>query len=387
MDLGNRTRQEEHYVRALTLREELVQPADDIPDYLQALAQSYNNLGVFHGGDSNVTEQENYYLKSVDARRKLTQLEPEVPDYQSRLTLSLKNLGLLYLRTGQNDKAEPTLREALASQEKLTAAHGDNPENVRTLAACHVALSTWQHRVGKEEDAIASADRALQLLSPLVQKEERHIEMREILADAYKGRAEAHIQQGKYDEALRDCDAGLLRRRRPSRRPAPAACKRACPARRPCRRRGGGRDGGPAQAAQRPDLPCRRSFTRWPRRQPGRTIGCCLPSGQRSPSKPPSVPWSFWRRRRRPAISATRSGSAKWTGSRTWRHCAPGRIIAGFGREWSNDWPVLRAALPSTQIMEQAVRRPRLGATRRPDRSAADSRSDDDRSSNRPGTG
>ena len=211
MDVNEPKKQEAEYLKALSLRERLVERSPNVAINLQALAQSYNNLGVFYGGRSNDDKQESYYLKAIDMRRKTVALDPDIPFPQSVLSLTIKNLGLLYLRKGKMDKAEAPLVEALAIQEKLAAAAPGARENLPTMAAVHVAIADLRERVGKYELALESASKAVDLLEPLLRDEPRHVEAIEVQSDAHRERADTLMQLRRLPEALKACDAGLVR--------------------------------------------------------------------------------------------------------------------------------------------------------------------------------
>ena len=71
---GNHSKAEEHFLRAIEIRERL---AKENPErYSGDLAASYNSAGDFYDEQGNPAKTEEYYLKAIETYEKLTKENP-----------------------------------------------------------------------------------------------------------------------------------------------------------------------------------------------------------------------------------------------------------------------------------------------------------------------
>ena len=138
-DQGQPEKAEDYYRRAIEIREKL---AKENPErYLEYVATSYNNAGIFYKEQSQPKKAEDYYLRAIEIYEKLADENPE--RYQAYVAMSYNNTGNFYADQGQPEKAEDYYRRAIEIREKLAE---KNPERY----APDLAASYFNYAIFKQ---------------------------------------------------------------------------------------------------------------------------------------------------------------------------------------------------------------------------------------------
>ena len=180
-----------------------------IGEYRQNLATTIDNLGTLLDEADRADEAERELVKAGQVRERLAKEFPDNPDYQRDLSGSLNNLSVFYDSHDQHEAALKPLEEAMAIREQL---HADQPGSLLdavNLCATYGNLGRHWRLVGDQTAAIEWLDKTVELAGTILKSEPAHPETRQILRNAFGGRAMARDALGRHDEALADLDAAI----------------------------------------------------------------------------------------------------------------------------------------------------------------------------------
>jgi len=187
--------------------EHLVQSRPAVVDYRDNLASSFNNLGSLYQMMQQLAKARSSFGQALAIRQKMVDENPTVTQYREKLAHVYLNLGNLDRDQHQPDEAETAYRKALTIW--------------RRLAQEHHAVASFQHGVGwatyhlgslmKEEGHL---DAALDWYTQAIAAEDRPSshpqgQDRQILREAYVGRARILTARSRFAESLADWDRAL----------------------------------------------------------------------------------------------------------------------------------------------------------------------------------
>ena len=205
-EAGQPAEAEKHYRTGLALQEKLVAEFPGVPDHRCDPARSHNNLALLlvNLGQSDGAEQ--HHRKGLAIWEKLVAEFPTIPGYRLSLATSYSNLSLLLYNSGRPAEAEEQFRKALAIREKLVA---EFPAVLGYRTDFAGGCCNLGHRLragGRAADSLAWYDKAVATLSPIQRAGSADETVKSILRSSHAGRATAHDQLGKFDEAVKDWD-------------------------------------------------------------------------------------------------------------------------------------------------------------------------------------
>jgi tetratricopeptide (TPR) repeat protein len=209
--LGQRTgpdSAEEHYQRALTLREQLASEFPALPDYRKDLAINHTNLAVLLtdlGRRTGPNSADEHNRRALAILKALADEFPGVPAYRQALAGTHTNLGLALLltdpgrRTGP-DSVEEHYRRGLALRRELAADFPAVPEYRKDLAASHLNLGNVLAELGNRTGPDSAAEhyrQALTVVGGLAAEFPTAPEYRDDLADSHNNLASLLMDLGR----------------------------------------------------------------------------------------------------------------------------------------------------------------------------------------------
>jgi serine/threonine protein kinase/tetratricopeptide (TPR) repeat protein len=144
-----------------------------------------------------LTEAERIYRRLVAGR--------DVPaEHWFSLAQSLGMMGVVYKDRRQFKKAEAAQKEALGIFEKLAKEHGEVLEYLYGEGRCHSLLAGTAYDADRMDDALASFDRAIRIMTPLVGK--GYPRAQGALRDAQIMRAAVQVRLGDHARAAEELE-------------------------------------------------------------------------------------------------------------------------------------------------------------------------------------
>jgi tetratricopeptide (TPR) repeat protein/tRNA A-37 threonylcarbamoyl transferase component Bud32 len=166
-NMGKLSESEIEYQKGIAIQQKLAHDHPAFTDFRRRLANSHNNLGALLKKMDKMTEAEAEHRISMALLETLAEDNPGVPEYRSMLALSHDNLGKSLADRGNLIESAIEHRKAMAILRKLA---DDNPTVVSfrgTLASSHVSLGIQLWSVDKKEAEIEIRE-ALALYQELV---------------------------------------------------------------------------------------------------------------------------------------------------------------------------------------------------------------------------
>ncbi len=191
---------ENYYRQALQLRQELVDQEPRNPEWLKALAEAHNNLGV-HWIDRDGARVAGEYQKAAEIWEKLFHDHPQEAAYARGGAETLNNLGVLYTFERKRELAETTFRRADALLRKLTPADAAKTENVLARANVDQSWGNFYRMNGQTREALERFARAQDHLEPILRQEPQLERARILLSNSYGARALTLMDARRFREA------------------------------------------------------------------------------------------------------------------------------------------------------------------------------------------
>jgi tetratricopeptide (TPR) repeat protein len=206
-DLDQYEKAQAAHGQAIAIEEKLArQDADEGGKYAEGLAHSFGLLGTAYRRNGRHDDGRTALHRSVELYDKLAGRFPSEAAYESNLAYHCYDLGNLELDAGRPREAETPLKRAANIQEKLTRAHPDVIAYLAELANTYSSMARCQNSLGKPDGVLAWADKSIQVLRGVLDKEPRNNVAQMLLKDTRVGRAVALAQMGDYGQAARDAD-------------------------------------------------------------------------------------------------------------------------------------------------------------------------------------
>ncbi|MDX1929682.1 MAG: serine/threonine-protein kinase [Pirellulaceae bacterium] len=121
------------------------------------LAQAINNLANV---TASIAERERLHLRALELRQELLQASPDDSSLLYGLGETQHNLGFLYNTTGRTAESESAYREALRVFERLVNQHDSVTDYRNALAESMTHIASVVHTLGRTDEAITLIERA-----------------------------------------------------------------------------------------------------------------------------------------------------------------------------------------------------------------------------------
>lgn len=157
--------------RSLEVRQRLVKLAPDSDEFQNALASSYNNVGLMLHFNGRKDESLVAFEEAVEVRSQVVRRNPSVPLYAEKLMETYNNLGTLHAKGGRPRRAVEYYHKSYAMIEDFMA---ENPRMLRYVSASTEKLRSiiqLQYGFGEREQAFEVAEWLVDLLEVLVERQ------------------------------------------------------------------------------------------------------------------------------------------------------------------------------------------------------------------------
>jgi serine/threonine protein kinase/tetratricopeptide (TPR) repeat protein len=200
---------EDEYRTALDLRKKLADDFPAVPEYRDHVAGSYNALGNLLARQEKYEEAAIVFRAALDLRKKLADDYPDVPEYRWGLANTYNSLGGMLTNARKLAEAKPELLQAIAFQRQLADDFPSFPDYAVGLGGSYCNFGNLLRESGKAAEALDWYQRAIQRLTPLLQREARLHYARLFLRNSHLARARALEKLKRFDEAIPDWDRVL----------------------------------------------------------------------------------------------------------------------------------------------------------------------------------
>jgi serine/threonine protein kinase/tetratricopeptide (TPR) repeat protein len=207
-DLGKHAEAEAAFQKAVAIGDKLAGDFPNVPTYRRYLATSQNNLGNLLSEQGKRVEAESAYRQALAIREKLAVDFPAVPQHRQELAASHNKLGNLLRELGKRADADAAIRQALVIQDKLTADFPTMPQYRQELAGSHNNLGLLLIDLGKRAEAEAAYRQALDIREKLAASFPAVPTYRTELGESQVNVGQLHCEnqpaqaQGWYDQAI-----------------------------------------------------------------------------------------------------------------------------------------------------------------------------------------
>jgi len=188
--------------KALSLFEQLARR--DPGRYRNDLALGQHNLAQLYQSLGRLNEAEQFLTQAVATREQEVGANPDNPYYQAQLAGDLQVLGLVYAMTKRPDKAGATYERAIGISETLHRKYPQESNYALLLGTTQGTYSQLLKDSKRLSEALAHAKQAVDLLAALVKGNPQNKYLKSVLAEAYRLRAQIHIELGHVLEASAD---------------------------------------------------------------------------------------------------------------------------------------------------------------------------------------
>ena len=187
------------YEAAIGAYQELCDHSPAEPRYRHDLALCINNLGHLYQQSGQTAAARESYQRASALQRACLAGDAQDPTYQSALASTLMNYASLQRKSGQSEQAVQIYRESLAIQQALVAAHPESREYAVHFAGSHNELSFL---LGNDLAAATTHNsQAIEILTGLVDQDERDWRSRAQLAACYNNRGSILLHNGQSQQA------------------------------------------------------------------------------------------------------------------------------------------------------------------------------------------
>ncbi len=167
-ELGDATKAEGDFRRALQLLDKLVAEFPTIARHREAMARACNSLGMLQQDSGRLGDADRQFRRELPLVDRLAQDFPDRLEYQRELARTLTNLGNVLQLQGQIGAAEPFLRRAIDVNDAILARSRDDVQIRLDLAKDHNNLGEVLRKKGLFDQAIPSYLQARSINEALV---------------------------------------------------------------------------------------------------------------------------------------------------------------------------------------------------------------------------
>jgi serine/threonine protein kinase len=188
------------YIKGLAIAQELTHDHPGIPEYQHDLSVLERDLGRLYSESDRQAEAAAALVQAADIAKQLNHDHPAVPKYQHLQSTAQYELGFVYRETGQLKKAEETYLEALAICQ-LATSNSTDPNYQYQLANCYYELGVLYRRISRFKDAEEAQQKALVLHKALASEHPNVPRYQTSLANTYIVSANLYFQTSRFKEA------------------------------------------------------------------------------------------------------------------------------------------------------------------------------------------
>ncbi len=200
-DAAQRDHEQAHEIlKALTRAE----PENSL--FRSNLAQTEHYLGALLQVSGNREKAGPYYERAQTLYAALIAEQPAVDSHQAKQADTQLNLALLYQGTHRRKQATQAYQSAEGLLRGLLERHPSEGEYALSLSALYGNWSQLLRETGAAQDALAKAERTVELSDPVLKQEPRHETARLRVYAAYLGRALAFEALNCWCAAVADWD-------------------------------------------------------------------------------------------------------------------------------------------------------------------------------------
>ncbi|HZU37132.1 MAG TPA: tetratricopeptide repeat protein, partial [Gemmataceae bacterium] len=200
---------EEQYQRAFRMLEKLVVEYPTVVQYRQNLARGHNNLAILLVREDKHAQAEQQYRLALGLWEKLASDHPAVPQYRQDLADARLGLAGLLVHRGKRAEANQQSRKALALLKKLAADFPAVPTFRIELGGNYCNYGNVLNNSGQPRESLEWYTRAIQMLTPVYEREHRQSDAGTFLRNSYWNRALAYDRLKQYPEAIKDWDRAI----------------------------------------------------------------------------------------------------------------------------------------------------------------------------------
>jgi eukaryotic-like serine/threonine-protein kinase len=201
-NLGDFVGAMDSYVKALHIREALVNAAPGDVQNRRDLAASYRKIGALLVETSDAARGTEYLRKGVAVQEQLAADQPENLEIRQDLATTYNALGLAVEGSGDPAGAQVLHRKALALREALVAADPGNQKFRRSVVISDINLGRALALSGDFQGGLASNRKALVICEALVAENPSSADFRRLLANTWQN-------DGDYRAILHDVGGAL----------------------------------------------------------------------------------------------------------------------------------------------------------------------------------
>jgi tetratricopeptide (TPR) repeat protein len=196
------------YERAIRRGEQALALNPQDPDARSFQITHFSNLGILLTDLGRRDEAGVYLRRSVDLGERLV---AEIPHDFFRRDLAVRQtrLGSWLADLGRWDEAEAEHRKALAILDDLAVRSPEMPVYRIDQAGSRVALGHQLRDRAHPDEALRGYREAIEAVKPILAKEDRYVPARDVVRNAYSGRARALDRLGRYAEAVQDWEQAV----------------------------------------------------------------------------------------------------------------------------------------------------------------------------------
>jgi serine/threonine-protein kinase len=197
------------YEEARAIRERLVAREPMQPTYTSDLADTLHNLARLYQDMEKPKEAIRYFQMALELQNKLAYPYSEVPEHHLNLASTYNAIGVLQRLTLEFTEARNSYRHALEEQEELASRQLGLPQCQIELAGTCKNLGDLirdpdnREQAGKLPEAYDWYRKAFEHLRK-VPSPERNPRARQVLCEAFAGRADVWYRLGKYRSSISD---------------------------------------------------------------------------------------------------------------------------------------------------------------------------------------
>jgi tetratricopeptide (TPR) repeat protein len=167
--MGHSPEAEDAHKKAIAIRQELANANPENIEYQDALAHSYNELGIIYlRSRGRIADAEQAHTMALAIRQKLAAARPGDVRFQHVLASSYGNLGNLYKNARRPTDAERSFQAAFRLQQGLAAAHPEVTKYQSNLAATNFNLGAIYLAADRAREAEGSFQATVEIQRKLV---------------------------------------------------------------------------------------------------------------------------------------------------------------------------------------------------------------------------
>ncbi len=202
--LGRRQPAIESVQQAILIQKQLTSEFPHEPDDAQQLAKSYHRLGYLYEASGKFAEAERNYEESLAIGHRLTKELPDNQEFQYQLAVDYRHLGFVMSLTDRKSQGMESIEKAIDLLERLDKVDDAKSSIQIALADCYGVKVQMVRENDKLAEAITWANKGMQKLEQVLNREPNSVEARVRLSWILMDRAETYLRLKRTSEASED---------------------------------------------------------------------------------------------------------------------------------------------------------------------------------------